>query len=309
MAVMRVADFPELMDTPLRKIFFMAVDDVPAEYPRWVNLVETRRNFEDDLRMAEFGTVPQHAEGSVVLFEDALEGQTKRYTPLEFALGYQITQTALEDELHGIFAQMTRALRKSFRNLFEVQAYNILNNSTSTASTRFTGFDGLALLNNAHPNLGNSDTQANTQATAAALSQAAVEVGVRTMHQWTGEKGLPAFFTPRMAIIDSDDQFLAARIFRNAMKFDTANNEDNWIRRGPDSNGIDRYLTTRYFTSANQWYIMPDKSEHSLNLFTRIHPQFETGSDLMTGNFIVKGRSRLISSFSHWIGPYGNSGF
>src|SRR3972149_7060653 len=109
---MRSSDFPELLDTPLRKIFFLSLENSRPEYQRWINIVETKRPFEDDLRMAEFGSIPQ-------------------------------------------------GLPACQRNLFEVQAYNILNNSTSAATTRLQGFDGLALLSTAHPNLGNPDTQAN----------------------------------------------------------------------------------------------------------------------------------------------------
>ena len=186
MAVMRTADFPELLDTPLRKIFFLAFKDTPAEYSQWINTVETRRAYEDDLRMAEFGSVPQHTEGSSIIFEDALEGTTKRYTPIEFVMGYQITQTMLEDELHGIMVKMTRALRKSFRNLYEVQAANILNNSTTATPSRYAGFDSLALLSTAHTNLGNASTQANKPTTDATLSQTVIENAVIAMHAWTG---------------------------------------------------------------------------------------------------------------------------
>jgi hypothetical protein len=234
---MRTSDFPELLDIPLRKIFFLSLQDTPPEYVRWINIVETKRNFEDDLRMAEFGNAAQMAEGSAVLFEDAIEGSTKRYTPLEFTHGFSITQTMREDEQHGIMAQMTSALRESFRNLFEVQAYLILNNAT-TATGNYAGFDSLALLSTAHTNLGNSDTQSNKPSTDATLSQTTVEAAVQAFHGWTGEKGFPALFAPSIALVDGSDQFLAARLFKNAMRYNTADWDENWVRKGPDANGI-----------------------------------------------------------------------
>lgn len=306
---MRTGDHPELLDTPLRKIFFLALKDTPAEYPRWINIVDTQRNFEDDLRMAEFGSVPEHTEGNAVLFEKAVEGTTKRYTPSEYALGYNITQTMREDDQHGVMVRMTEGLRKSFRNLFEVQSYVILNNSTSADTARQKGFDTLALLSTAHTNLGDSNTQSNKPATDATLSQTAVESAQQSFHGWTGEKGLPALVTPRLAIVDSSDQHLAAKLFKNAMRFDTANNEENWVRQGPDDNGIRTVIASRYFTATNQWFIASAKDEHDLNLFVRIQPQFETNVDFATGNFQAKGRARLTSSFGRWIGVYGSKGF
>ncbi len=310
MAVMRTTDHPELLDTPLRKIWFRAVQNTPAEYVRWVNIVETRRSFEDDLRMAEFGTVPSHVEGDTPLFEDALEGTTKRYTADEFAMGYVITQRMREDDQHGIMVRMTEGLRESFRNLFEVQAYRILNNSNVTTTTREQGFDSLALLSTAHTMLKPGQAnQANTPSTQVTLSQTALEAAQQTMHGWLGETGFPIFYTPRLAIVDGSDQHLAAKLMRNAMRFDTANNEENWTRKGPDSNGITTYIPSRYFTATNQWFILSEKRKHDLNMFIRIHPQFETNIDFSTGNFQAKGRARLTSSFGMWLGVYGSKGF
>jgi len=308
---MRSSEFPELLDTPLRKIFFLSLENTPPEYVQWVNIVETQRAFEDDLRMAEFGTVPQHVEGNTPVFEDALEAETRRTTPLEFVLGYIITETLREDEQHGIMARMTEGLRESQRNLFEIRSYNLLNNSTTAgvSGSPTSGFDGLALLNTAHPNAGNPDTQSNRLATDATLSQLGVEEAVKGIHGWQGEKGFPAFFMPDMAIVDGDDQFLAARLFRNAMRFDTANNEENWVRQGPDSNGVSKYIPSRYFTATNQWFIISPKKQHDLRLHIRVQPQFETSIDFPTGNFLAKTRSRLVESFSRWPGIFGSKGF
>lgn len=310
MAVMRTTDHPELLDTPLRKIWFRALQNTPAEYVQWMNIVETRRAFEDDLRMAEFGTVPKHVEGDTPLFEDALEGSTKRYEPDEYVMGYVITQRMREDDQHGIMVRMTEGLRESFRNLFEVQAYHVLNNSTSTTTAREKGFDNLALLSTAHTMLKPGQAnQANKPSTDVTLSQTALEAAQQTMAAWKGETGFPAFFTPRIAIIDSGDQHLGAKLMRNAMRYDTAANEENWVRKGPDSNGIRTYIPSRYFTATNQWFILSEKRKHDLNMFIRIHPQFETSIDFASGNFQAKGRARLTSSFGSWFGVYGSKGY
>ena len=310
MAVMRTSDHPELLDTPLRKIFFLAVEAVRAEYPSWINIWDTNRAFEDDLRMAEFGFIPQVAEGEAVQFQRALEGGTKRYEPLEFAGGFLITQKMRETDQHGIMARMTEALRRSFRHLFEVESYRILNNSAVTTGARNLGFDGLPLLSTAHtmlkPGVAN---QANRPTVDVTLSQLAIETAVVAFHDWTDETGKPGFFSPDMAIVDNTTQFLAAKLFKNATRYDTANREENWIKQGPDSNGVSSFLPTRYFTAANQWYLMSGKAQHDLQLAVRIQPQFETFIEFATGNFQAKGRASLISSFGRWFGVYGSRGF
>jgi hypothetical protein len=126
------------------------------------------------------------------------------------------------------------------------------------------------------------------------------------MHGWVGEKGFPVFYRPSLAVVDGSDQHLAAKLMQNAMRYDTANNEDNWTRRGPDDNGIARFIPSRYFTTANQWFILSDKADHDLTMLIRIHPQFDTTVDFNTGNMLAKGRCRMITGFSSWFGVYGS---
>ena len=310
MAVMRTSDHPELLDTPLRKIFFLAVEAVPAEYPTWINIWDTDRAFEDDLRMAEFGYIPQIAEGDAVQFQRALEGTTKRYEPLEFAGGFLITQKMRETDQHGVMARMVEALRRAFRHLFEVEAYKIFNNSTVTTADRFKGFDTLALLSTAHTMLGSGVTdQANRPTTDVTLSQLALEAAVNAFHDWKDERGKPGYFVPRSALVSNSDQFLAAKLFKNATRYDTANREENWIKQGPDSNGVDTFVPSRYFSTKTQWYLLSGKEQHDLNLSVRIQPQFETHVEFASGNYQVKGRASLISSFGRWFGVYGSKGY
>ena len=151
MAYMRSTDHPNILSgIPLRKIFYGAAKDVPMEYGRWINIGYTKKNFEEDLRYAEFGAVSQVAEGAVPFMDVVTEGSLKRYTPLEFKLGYVLSEVLREDDQHGITGRMTESLRKSFRYLMEAQSYLLLNNATTTGNSRYLGFDSLPLLSTAH---------------------------------------------------------------------------------------------------------------------------------------------------------------
>jgi len=312
MGVMRQDDFQRLsgIGIPLSKVFFLEYGASPPEYSGWINIKETDKAIEEDLRMAEFGPVPELTDGDVPLFQSAVEGEVYRYRPVLFSLGYVVTQVALEDDQYGILGvKMTRALRKSFRHRFELESYKILNNATSTSAARFKGFDTLALLSTAHTALGTGVTdQANKPTTDLDLSSTAVEAAVRSFHGWKGEQGLPMFSVPSLAIVSGDDQHKAARVFKNAMQWDTANNEENWVKQGADGNGISRYIASRYFTDADAWFILANKDGHDLNLKVRINPQFQTNTDFATGNFQAKGRARLVSGYGYWYGVYGSTG-
>jgi hypothetical protein len=109
--------------------------------------------------------------------------------------------------------------------------------------------------------------------------------------------------------VDTSDQFLAARLFKNAMRYNTADHDENWVKQGPDNNGISTFIASRYFTATNQWFLLSEKRKHDLNMFIRVHPQFETNIDFATGNFQAKGRARLTSSYGRWPGVYGSKGY
>lgn len=298
-------DHPELLDTPLRKIFFQL--DLPkSEYIQWINNVETRRNFEDELRMAEFGEVPEHVEGDTIIFDDAIEGETKRFTPITFAMGYMVTEKLREDDLHGQIIKLTKSLRKSVRYLYETECYKIINNMTSTALERYVGFDDLALASTAHVDL-DGGTQSNRPTTAVVISNTAVEAAQNAFMGWKDQRGImPIVSTPNIAIVHYSYQHIAARIFQNAMRYDTADWDENWIRKGPADNGISTFIPSRYITNTKYWAILSKKADHDLKIYNRVHPQFKTNVDFQTGNYMVKSRMRFQPGFSDWRGFFGS---
>ena len=308
MAVIRSTDHPELLDIPLNEVFHLHLAEVPPEYSGWINVESTDMAFEDSIKVSEFGSIPVKPEGALTVFEDIISSSTKRITPVEFAMGYVITRKMRDDDKHGVMVNLTTALRRSFRNLFEVRSARIFNNATATTA-EFLGLDGKALLHTAHGLMGGG-TQANRPTTDVDLSSVAVEAAVLNFHALVGENNQARMVTPKMAIVAGADQFEAARIFRNAQQAGTANNDNNWVRVGPDSNGIDNYLATRYFTDTNMWYVGTDKADHDLTLRVRVNPEFQVGSDFRTDNFLARGYARLDSGFfnyHHWYGSTGSS--
>lgn len=306
---MRTDNFSELLDTPLRKVFFMDGKVVPQEHQRWINVDSIDRAFEDDYKVTGLGAVPGKLESESILFEDAVEGSTKRYTPTPFALGFIITREMWDDDLHNVMRRMTLALRKSFDNLYEVEAYKILNNATS-ASGRYAGLDGLALLSTAHTLYGTGDTVANKPSTDVDISYTAVQAALLNFHALVDDKGLPEFKNPSQVIVSGQNQFPVSEIFKNGpMEFGTDQNNKNFvIGSGPDGNGINDVVFSRYFDDDDMWFILSEKSEHSLRMVVRVRPEFDMADDFQTMNVQARGYTRLISGFSEWRGVYGSTG-
>lgn len=309
MAVIRSSDHPELLDIPLSKVFVLPFK-AKAEYPRLFDVVNTSMAYEDSIKHTEFGPVPQKSEGGLTHFENIVSSEVKRITPLEFALGYIITRKMRDDDQHAVMVGLTRALRRSFRYLYEVRSYRILNNATGTDS-EFLGLDGKSLINTAHP-LQGGGTQSNRPATDTDLTSVAAEAAIVNFSGVVGEKNLPAMIVPKIVVSRYNNQYDMARIFRNAMLAGTTDNDENWIKQGPNDNPVSEYVSSVYLTDTNAWF-MADKPSDRPNdavLRVRVAPEFKVGADFRSDNFLARGYTRIESGFHnyyHWYGSTGSS--
>jgi hypothetical protein len=139
------------------------------EYSRYENehaeiyMTETSdRAFEEEVMLSGFGSAPVKQEGAAVVFDQANEAYTARYTHETIALAFAITEEAIEDNLYDRLAgRYTRALARSMSNTKQVKAAAVLNQAQFTT---VTGGDGVPLISSSHP-LANGNTFSNRLAT------------------------------------------------------------------------------------------------------------------------------------------------
>ena len=149
------------------------------EYSRYENehaeifITETSdRAFEEEVMLTGFNGAEVKQEGAPVVFDQASEAYTSRYTHETIALAFAITEEAIEDNLYDRLAsRYTRALARSMANTKQVKAAAVLNNAFNSS---FTGGDGKELIATDHP-LANGGTFSNELATAADLNETSLE--------------------------------------------------------------------------------------------------------------------------------------
>ena len=94
----------------------------------WNEIFETEtsdRAFEEEVMLAGFSNAAVKPEGSGVDYDDAQETFTARYTHETIALGFSITEEAVEDNLYDKLAsRYTKALARSMANTKQVKAVN-----------------------------------------------------------------------------------------------------------------------------------------------------------------------------------------
>ena len=137
------------------------------EYNRYDNehaeifMTETsERAFEEEVQLTGFANASVKTEGASVVFDNASEAYTARYTHQTIALAFAITEEAIEDNLYDrLAARYTKALARSMSQTKQTIAANILNNGFNTSGS-YNGGDGVSLLNSSHP-LANGGTFRN----------------------------------------------------------------------------------------------------------------------------------------------------
>lgn len=306
--VMRTDSFAPLLDTPLRRVFFLDDEQPAKEYPRWCNEFSLDRNNIDDYEVAGLGPVPNKAEGGSILFDRAVGGNTKNWYSTPFALGFIITREMWDDDLHNVIRRMTSALRRSVDHTYEREAYSNLNNATST-SAPYAGFGSEALLSSSHSILATGDTFSNVPSSATDISYTAIQAAMISVAGLVNRRGLPEVKSYAKAVVSINDMFNAAEIFKNGpMEFGTQNNNKNFVIDGPMGNGFNDVVFSRYFDDTDAWFLLPEKSEHDISLVSRVSPEFNMDDDFYTMNVLARTYFRIGKGHSDWRGVFGSLG-
>ena len=96
-----------------------------------------------------FSAAPVKGEGSAIEYDNAQEAWTARYTNETIAMGFSITEEAIEDNLYGsLSARYTKALARAMAYTKQVKGATILNNAFAAGTTYG---DGQTLCSTAHP--------------------------------------------------------------------------------------------------------------------------------------------------------------
>ena len=278
------------------------------EYNRYDNehaeifITETSdRAFEEEVMLSGFGTAATKAEGAMVTMDQATEAYTSRYTHNTVALGFAITEEAIEDNLYDRLAgRYTRALARSMAQSKQITAANVLNNGFDTAN----GGDGKALMTTDHP-LANGGTFRNELSTASDLSETSLEQSLIDIAAFVDERGLKIALQGRKLIIPKELQFTAERIMRSPQRVGTADNDINAMANmGMIPEG---YRINHFLTDTDAFFIMTD-APNGLKHFVRSPIKTAIEGDFDTGNVRFKARERYSFGFSDPRGIFGSPG-
>ena len=277
------------------------------EYKRYENqhaeiyATETSdRAFEEEVMLSGFANAQVKPEGSGVVFDNAQETFTARYTMETVALAFAITEEAVEDNLYDrLSSRYTKALARSMANTKQVKSVAPLINGFTT----FNSGDNTTLFNTAHPTI--AGTVSNTLATAADLNETSLEQSLIDIAAFTDERGLKIAATGVKMIVPSALQFQAERLMKSEGRVQTADNDINAIRSmGMVPQG---YRVNNFLTDPNAFYIITDVP-NGMKHFIRTPIKTAMEGDFDTGNLRFKARERYQFGVSDYRGIFASPG-
>jgi hypothetical protein len=301
MAISRAQLLKELLPG-LNALFGMEYSRYDEEHKEIYDTEKSERSFEEETKLAGFSAAPVKNEGSAIAYDNAQEAFTARYNHETIALGFSITEEAIEDNLYdSLSARYTKALARAMSYTKQVKAASVINNGFSGS---YVGGDGVALFSTAHP-LVNGGTNSNRPSTSADLNETSLEAAVIQIAAWTDERGLLIAAKPRKLIIPPALQFVATRLLETNLRVGTTDNDINALK----NNGSipEGYAINHFFTDANGWYLTTDVP-NGLKHFERMPLENKMDGDFDTGNVRYKARERYSFGWSDPLGIFGSPG-
>ena len=259
------------------------------------------RSFEEETKLSGFSAAPVKGEGSAIEYDNAQEAWTARYTHETVAMGFSLTEEAIEDNLYdSLSSRYTKALARAMAYTKQVKGAAILNNAFSGT----TYGDGKTLCATDHP-LVSGGANSNRPAVAADLNETSLEAAVIQIAGWTDERGLLIAAKPSKLVIPPALQFVATRLLDTELRVSTADNDINAIRNNGSIPG--GYTVNNYLTDTNAWFLMTDVP-NGLKHFVRSPMQTSMDADFDTGNSRYKARERYSFGVSDPLGIFGSPG-
>jgi hypothetical protein len=300
MAISRAQALKELLPG-LNALFGLEYGKYENEHSEIYETENSDRSFEEEVKLSGFGAAPVKPEGSAITYDNAQESFTARYNHETVAMGFSITEEAMEDNLYdSLSARYTKALARAMAYTKQVKAASLLN----TGFTTFNSGDGVTLFNTAHPTVAGG-TNSNRPAVDVDLNETALEQAVIDIAAFKDERGLLIAARPRKLIVPPGLMFVATRLLETELRVGTADNDINAL----NSNGSipQGYRVNHYLTDADAWYITTD-IPNGMKHFVRTAMTTSMDGDFDTGNVRYKARERYSFGVSDPLGMYGCPG-
>jgi hypothetical protein len=300
MAISRAQLLKELLPG-LNALFGLEYKQYGEEHKEIYDTETSERSFEEETKLSGFSAAPVKAEGAAIAYDNAQEAWTARYNHETIALGFSITEEAVEDNLYdSLSKRYTKALARAMAYTKQVKAASVLNNGFSSS---YVGGDGKPLFAADHPLI--SGGVNSNRLTASDLNETSLEAAVIQIAGWTDERGLLIAAKPNKLIVPPALMFTAKRLLDTELRVATADNDINALKAMGSIPG--GYTVNHFLTDTNAWFLTTDVP-NGMKHFVRTPLQNSMDGDFDTGNVRYKSRERYSFGWSDPLGMFGSPG-
>lgn len=301
MSIINSGSFAKALWPGVNAWYGKSYNDYPVEFLDLFEKNSSTKAFEEDIGVSSFGLAVQKGEGAPIQYDTERQGFITRYQHVVFALGFIITREVMEDDQYDVVGQKkANALARSIRQTKEIFGANVYNRAFNAS---YTGGDGVSMINAAHPNI-KGGTWSNVIATAADLSEAAIEQACIDIAGFTDDAGLLIAARPESLVISRQQIYEAKRILGSDGRVGTDNNDLNALKT---MGAIPKVITNHYLTDVDAWFIRTDIKD-GLKYFERRADSFDMDSDFDTDNAKFKAMSRYSFGWTDPRAIYGSPG-
>lgn len=298
MAISRAQLLKELLPG-LNALFGMEYATYGEEHKEIYEVETSERSFEEETKLAGFSAAPVKSEGNAIAYDNAQEAWTARYNHETIALGFAITEEAIEDNLYdSLSKRYTKSLARAMAYTKQVKAAYVINQGFNAGVVYG---DAQPLFSTAHP-LVNGGTNSNTFSTSPDLNETSLEAACIQIAAWTDERGLLIAAKPRKLLVPPNQMFVSKRLLDTELRVGTNDNDINALKAmGSIPEG---YKVNHFFTDTHGWNLLTDVP-NGLKMFVRVPLQNSMDGDFDTGNVRYKSRERYSFGASDPLGIFG----
>ena len=301
MAISRAQLLKELLPG-LNALFGLEYAKYGEEHKEIYDTETSERSFEEETKLSGFSAAPVKNEGSAIAYDNAQEAWTARYNHETIAMGFSITEEAVEDNLYdSLSSRYTKALARGMAYTKQVKAAFVLNNAFTGGPTYG---DGVVLCSTAHP-LISGGVNSNRPTVGTDLNETSLENAVIQIAGWTDERGLLIASRPTKLVVPPQLQFTATRLLETELRVATADNDINALKNNGSIPG--GYCINHFLTDPNAFFLLTDVP-NGLKHFIRTPMSTGMDGDFDTGNVRYKARERYSFGVSDPLGIFGSPG-
>ena len=301
MAINR-ADIAKELLPGLNAIFGLEYGMVDDELAPLYETENSEKAFEEEVLFTMFGEAPVKAEGAAVQYDSAQESYASRYTHETIALAFAVTEEAMEDNLYDTFAKVrAKGLARAMGSTKQVKAANTFNNAFSGS---YLGGDGVALISDSHPTVGDGN-QSNKIGTAA-ISMTTLETAITNISKIKDDRGImvassaQSVHIPPDLAMETDMLLHSAGLPNGTLAYPGSTYAPNDLNPIPNMGLLPKgFFVNRRFTDSDNWFIKTDVPNGS-KMFVRMALATKMEPDFDTGNLRYKARERYSFGWSDW---------